>query len=175
MPLLHSFLMRHYFINFFFHQIGLVKLHKYGKIWAESEGEGKGCTFFVQLPLHAGNCVAPAANSSKDVTSLIPNITPMQIAEAFVEEQAEIDDQPVSSPPSALVQPVVTIVAATWKPTVLVVDDSAMNRKVDKFTHPPSLPLSVTMSSPMYHFVLALSNHTHLLLRLPCTRCWFAC
>jgi signal transduction histidine kinase len=27
----------------------LVELHK-GKMWVESEGEGKGCTFFVILP-----------------------------------------------------------------------------------------------------------------------------
>ncbi|MFQ3597062.1 MAG: tetratricopeptide repeat-containing sensor histidine kinase [Chloroherpetonaceae bacterium] len=29
----------------------IVELHQ-GKIWAESEGKGKGATFFVQLPLH---------------------------------------------------------------------------------------------------------------------------
>jgi len=30
-----------------------------GKIWAESEGEGKGSTFFVELPVSSG--VPPAA------------------------------------------------------------------------------------------------------------------
>ena len=30
---------------------GIVMLHNNGKIWAESAGEGKGCTFFVHLPL----------------------------------------------------------------------------------------------------------------------------
>ena len=35
-----------------------MELHKNGKIWAESEGEGFGCTFFVQLPLHSIHYVA---------------------------------------------------------------------------------------------------------------------
>lgn len=32
----------------------IVELHQ-GKIWAESEGKGKGATFFVQLPLHTAS------------------------------------------------------------------------------------------------------------------------
>ncbi len=35
----------------------IVDLHQ-GKIWAESEGKGKGTTFFVQLPLHTAPTVA---------------------------------------------------------------------------------------------------------------------
>ncbi len=35
----------------------IVDLHQ-GKIWAESEGKGKGTTFFVQLPLHTAHTVA---------------------------------------------------------------------------------------------------------------------
>ena len=30
---------------------GIVEQHNAGKIWAESEGEGTGCTFFVKLPV----------------------------------------------------------------------------------------------------------------------------
>ena len=41
----------------FMNPTGIVDLHKNGKIWAESEGEGFGCTFFVQLPLHSHHYV----------------------------------------------------------------------------------------------------------------------
>ena len=40
---------------------GIVLLHKDANIWAESEGEGKGCTFFVELPLV--NIDFPLANT----------------------------------------------------------------------------------------------------------------
>ena len=140
-----------------------MELHKHGKIWAESEGEGFGCTFFVRLPLISGYYVAPTADSSMDVTSLTPNVTPMQIVEAFEEEQSEIDDHPVISPSSAQVQPVVTIVEATWKPTVLVVDDSAMNRKVDKFTFPSffSQSLSQSLCPPQCIILFSFSQILH--------------
>ena len=137
-----------------------MELHKHGKIWAESEGEGFGCTFFVRLPLISGNYVTPAADFSKSVTSLTANITPMQIVEAFEEKQAEIDDHPVISPPSAQVPPVVTTVEATWKPTVLVVDDSAMNRKVDKFTF-FSQSLSQSLCPPQCTILFSFSQILH--------------
>ena len=38
----------------------------------------------------------------------------------------------VSSPPPVPVQPPMAVVETTWKPTILVVDDSSMNRKVKK-------------------------------------------
>ena len=37
---------------------GIVMLHKGANIWAESEGEGQGCTFFVELPLVSVNTIA---------------------------------------------------------------------------------------------------------------------
>ena len=42
-----------------------MELHKHGKIWAESEGEGFGCTFFVQLPLHSLHYVAPTGYTKR--------------------------------------------------------------------------------------------------------------
>ena len=41
---------------------GIVMLHKGANIWAESEGEGRGCTFFVELPLEA----LPLSSSEDD-------------------------------------------------------------------------------------------------------------
>ena len=44
---------------------GIVELHKHGNIWAESEGEGFGCTFFVHLPLHSMHYTAPTGYSKR--------------------------------------------------------------------------------------------------------------
>ena len=38
----------------------------------------------------------------------------------------------VNSPQPTPVQPPMAVVETTWKPTILVVDDSSMNRKVKK-------------------------------------------
>ena len=107
-------------------------LHENGKIWAESEGEGFGCTFFVHLPLYSLHYTPPAADPTTVDVTLIPSTqhTPLRMGEQPDEKQSEIDDRPVVSPPPAPVQPPVAVVEAAWKPTILVVDDSAMNRKM---------------------------------------------
>ena len=107
--------------------IGIVELHKNGKIWAESEGEGKGCTFFVQLPLHSHQLEAPAfrRGSVLDVSSAL----------SLLSGKLELDEKPSESIvdqgcPIISLQAPATMVVEAWKPTILVVDDSAMNRKM---------------------------------------------
>ena len=76
----------------------------------------------------------------------------------------------ISSQPTP-VQPPIAVVETAWRPTILVVDDSAMNRKVkntwEKQHHPLSLSPSLTSSlhrSPFPRnvsvFALALSDST---------------
>ena len=124
------------------YRICIVELHKFGKIWAESEGEGFGCTFFVQLPLHSHNYVAAAGdNITPPIVEIMPDTSAARRTLAAYlnkslsmeqpdEKQSEVSKghRPVTPPPPA--QPPVAVVEATWKPTILVVDDSAMNRKM---------------------------------------------
>ena len=112
-----------------------MELHKYGKIWAESEGEGKGCTFFVQLPLHSHHYEVPVESTRME------------------HPPTRIDTQPIISPQPI---PLATIVEDTWKPVVLVVDDSAMNRKVhkSKVLSPPLPPLASLSFRMSLYFAL---------------------
>jgi CheY-like chemotaxis protein len=71
---------------------GIVLLHKGANIWANSEGEGCGCTFFVELPLVHVNMPS------------VPSV-------------AELHDASVSVGPFA-------------NKKILIVDDSAMNRRI---------------------------------------------
>ena len=142
--------------------IGIVELHENAKIWAESEGEGKGCTFFVRVPVHSYRALDVSARGQTSInaretiasSSLIDpihefahiDLTPesCQLALAAVSLIQCLSAKDPSKPlsprqPLALVIPVVPV----WKPTILVVDDSAMNRKVDICAHilsyqPPS-------------------------------------
>ena len=130
--------------------IGIVELHENAKIWAESEGEGKGCTFFVLVPVHSHRALDVSARGQTSInaretiasSSLIDpihefahiDLTPesCQLALAAVSLIQCLSAKDPSKPlsprqPLALVIPVVPV----WKPTILVVDDSAMNRKVD--------------------------------------------
>ena len=115
---------------------GIVELHKNGKIWAESEGEGFGCTFFVQLPLHSHNySIAPSPEDMPETSAArraVIDITPLSIEQPD-DKQSEVGEEHrsvTSPPPPAPVQPPVAVLEAMWKPTILVVDDSAMNRKM---------------------------------------------
>ena len=134
-------------------ETGIVDLHENGRIWAESKGEGKGCTFFVQLPLHSRNHV----RSEKDKRGSVLDFTRSSVRNLLSSERDEKQSEAIvpsrRSPIAAEGQaPVPLVVEATWKPTILVVDDSAMNRKVDKFTLPPFLPPSVqSLSQSVSH------------------------
>ena len=192
------------------HYVGIVELHKNGKIWAESEGEGFGCTFFVHLPLHSHHYVAPGRNvisnsnsydlmaalsssesSPSDSSPLVASTRSTTTTDessstkpthdrtsseaesrtnkagrgedgaggAEGGEDAAVDDgrtdnngseelkedrktnkekQLMSDPSKAhqlnaiipALQPTSAAVDDAWKPTILVVDDSAMNRKM---------------------------------------------
>ena len=205
-----------------------MELHKNGKIWAESEGEGFGCTFFVHLPLHSHQYVPPSDDSSSRnsmremmMTSTLPTTvgpfddsirtTPYQANASNGEPQRngslattktamDVDEDVSMSMSSSSsnkdgsnvgtlsgsskgqgrrltpVPPLAPKLAAAvaWKPTILVVDDSAMNRKVH------------TCSLHAYYCILLchpLSQKTHPLSHdsspssflPPLVRCWFAC
>ena len=158
------------------HPTGIVELHKHGKIWAESEGEGYGCTFFVHLPLLSLHYVAPTGftkrgslklPSSSMFTLNTPPMTPMKTSTRTKvsrkrtnastttidngKSEQDHHDVSVSSEGSendsndgtdtdlknerrasmvpSLASPKGSAMDA-WKPTVLVVDDSNMNRKM---------------------------------------------
>ena len=113
----------HFFIRLFitippYRTIGFVLLHKNAKIWAESEGEGKGCTFFVCVPIHSHQVL----DSTQSFGSPVRNLSlanPVHLS---------VRDMSMYHTPKSL--PSLVPVVAVWKPTILVVDDSPMNRKV---------------------------------------------
>jgi len=169
------------FITTLFETSGIVDLHENGKIWAESEGEGKGCTFFVQLPLHSRNHVESTVDKrgsllrGGSVLELSPSVKQNLLSDVIDGKEPLAIVPNRGSPITAKGQVPVSSVVESWKPTILVVDDSAMNRKVDKFTFP-----SVTPSSLVPSIVLAFSNPTSMFsscthLCLPFARCWYAC
>ena len=140
-------------------------MHENAKIWAESEGEGKGCTFFVRFPVHSHRALEVPSREKSIVDSIdlltslvvdpIHEFAPIDsssdacqlalAAESLIQHVSGKDSGKGSPPkvPSPLVVPVV----AVWKPTIMVVDDSSMNRKVVDACltypiishHPPSL------------------------------------
>ena len=147
-------------------------LHKNAKIWAESEGEGKGCTFFVHVPVHSHRALDLTLTQSYGGHSLDPRDPMNSSLIAPVHEYAHIDLTPKSCQIAAeavcLIQslndnshlekrlsprlPLVAPVVPVWKPTILVVDDSSMNRKVDAYMshlfYLIPLPPSLTHTTP---------------------------
>ncbi len=98
----------------------IIRDHK-GKIWAESEGEGKGSTFFVELPVSSG-IPAPVANSSAPV---ILNSVAVPVATPVV--------APVATP-APVVAPVVTVPApkVSTPDTLVPTKPAAKPRKTHK-------------------------------------------
>ena len=150
-------------------------MHKNGKIWAESEGEGFGSTFFVHVPLHSRHYVPDASyltlggsvetrfpiNQIENFVPMTPSAVPSRsfasIANLLASDEPE--GKHLELMPLPLQHPVEELTA--WKPTILVVDDSSMNRKVDTCVlilsyrpyHPPShtTPLAPIPSPPHPH------------------------
>ena len=122
--------------------IGFVLLHKNAKIWAESEGEGKGCTFFVSVPIHSHRVLDSTQSFGSPVRNLslanpVHQYAQIDINPEFCQIAAEavslmqslsVRDMSMYHTPKLL--PSLVPVVAVWKPTILVVDDSPMNRKV---------------------------------------------
>ena len=116
-------------------------MHKNGKIWAESEGEGQGCTFFVHVPLHSHHHVDAslltrsgsvdvriAANRSEIAVDPRTTSSISRGSLAIVVNQSLVNE-PEGKHSESMPPPQDPVVEA-WKPTILVVDDSAMNRKM---------------------------------------------
>ena len=119
--------------------IGFVDLHKNGKIWAESEGEGKGSTFFVQVALHSRNYVDPTSLTRSasvgapmltNQLGIMVNRTTERGSLTTSANQSTLDGPEGKHPEVAPASLGPVVEEDAWKPTILVVDDSAMNRKM---------------------------------------------
>ena len=116
----------------------MVQLHKNAKIWAESEGEGKGCTFFVHIPLHSHHHVERVHSiSDRGSSSARPPTHQIELCITSSSAIPAVTDVPEGkqSELSCRNSPLIRRQQSneddtTWKPTILVVDDSVMNRKM---------------------------------------------
>ena len=111
---------------------GIVMLHKGANIWAESEGEGKGCTFFVELPLVSVAHPIESDNDS-DNSSDCSSVADAQQDNAIdqLSKCSGVFDV-VPALPARLnsKSPAPLSALAPFKPRVLIVDDSLMNRRM---------------------------------------------
>ena len=114
-------------------------MHKNGKIWAESEGEGKGSTFFVQVALHSRNYVDPTSLTRSasvgapmltNQLGIMVNRTTERGSLTTSANQSTLDGPEGKHPEVAPASLGPVVEEDAWKPTILVVDDSAMNRKM---------------------------------------------
>ena len=133
---------------------GIVEMHAGAKIWAESEGEGHGCTFFVEIPTVKMNVVVADVDGSQDADveaelEEVPSAQAPAPAAGPVARGAVTDllllpresrrgDLVGSAHPLSRLQSAAEIVAGpsgdpeveVFRPCVLVVDDSPLNRRV---------------------------------------------
>ena len=119
---------------------GIVVQHTRGKIWAESAGEGHGCTFFVQLPtvvLDAGVAAAQLEDAERlprgaSISSLAsPRIKSIRNAEYAVQQAAALQRAVEQGDgPAAGAEPLAGISEEVFNPLILVVDDSPLNRRM---------------------------------------------
>jgi CheY-like chemotaxis protein len=110
---------------------GIVTLHEGANIWAESEGEGKGCTFFVELPLvsipHSIESESESdGDSIRDSSSVgdeqQDDANDQHSKRSGVGEMVQVRHNSKVPGPLAIVAP--------FRPRVLIVDDSLMNRRM---------------------------------------------
>jgi hypothetical protein len=81
---------------------GIVELHG-GTLTATSEGEGKGCTFEVRLPVYKGASAAPSVDSIPPPPALMPSVLlsdmdtlKQQLARAGIRQVLVVDDAALS-------------------------------------------------------------------------------
>ena len=127
--------------------IGFVDLHENAKIWAESEGEGKGCTFFVRVPVHSHSTLGilasgiPAIFASRPIISTLTDtqvdltLESCQLAVAATKVMPEVSENDSKQSFQLSTASAIPVIVEVWKPSVLVVDDSSMNRKVKSIIH----------------------------------------
>ena len=110
---------------------GIVTRHAGGRIWAESEGEGRGCTFFVQLTAIPPHEVATLLLRAPRADALDDNIMPVSPRGSGFGTRATSADNLAAlatgrSPLFALDEKGEedgSLAGPTFKPRVLVVDD----------------------------------------------------
>ncbi len=119
---------------------GIVMLHKGANIWAESDGEGKGCTFFVELPQVVLTDPANHLDDDHGHDSEEEEEEEEEEGGDVVEALQEKQDAPDLRAPSsglgvgmgmgAMTMTRVMSSPLVVRPKVLIVDDSAMNRRM---------------------------------------------
>ena len=97
---------------------GVVDLHG-GRLHAESEGEGCGCSFIMELPLFHSN-QSPFSKSSDTMDGIVPSNSRDELKQATMScdslDNLHKDENTAPAPDSLL--------------PILLVDDSALNRKM---------------------------------------------
>jgi DNA-binding response OmpR family regulator len=108
---------------------GIVMLHKGANIWAESDGEGKGCTFYVELPLEV--VAASSSEDEGDEESESDDESDDDSSVDSFDSDPQQDQKSRASGGEIVVRHRPgSVVLAVFKPRVLIVDDSAMSRRM---------------------------------------------
>ena len=138
--------------------------HTGGKIWCESEGEGQGCTFVIDLPALDASQMPSEEARWMHSTEMVPrsprsSVTPVQMSPRsglaspephFVSRTASKDINSQRGMLPALARPLAHPLPQGMH--VLVVDDSDMNRKVSGVCCPAWKPGScLTSRRPTSH------------------------
>ena len=102
---------------------GIVTLHEGAKIWAESEGEGQGCTFCVELPLVT---ISPSFECEADNEGDESISSSLLVSLGRCIKGSDVVRQPVA----VSLPPDLSLDVLPFRPRVLIVDDSLMNRRM---------------------------------------------
>ena len=120
---------------------GIVNLHEGAKIWCESEGEGHGCTFFVEIPTVKMDIaidqndadmdrVAESAEKGEAGPVATGAVTDMLLQPRVARRTDPAPARCRSPAPSLASGPSNNLDEEVFRPCVLVVDDSMTNRRV---------------------------------------------